>query len=72
MRRLTCLAALLLILAAACSKEQVHGSAFESLRHISNQENAQNPNYDPEKVGDYGKYEVQRDEYLRGQKAEGE
>jgi hypothetical protein len=68
MRRFSFLAALLLVLTAGCSKEQARGSAFESLRHISNQENAQNPNYDPEKVGDYGEYKVQRDEYLREKK----
>jgi hypothetical protein len=72
MRRFSFLAALLLVLTAGCSKEQARGSAFESLRHISNQENAQNPNYDPEKVGDYGEYEVRRDEYLQEQKAESE
>ena len=70
MRRRTvfALAGLLLFAAAGCSKEQLQGSAFESMRHVSNQENARNPNYDPEKVGDYGQYRARRDEQLREQK----
>jgi hypothetical protein len=63
---------LALIFFAGCSKEQIHGSAFESMRHISNQENARNPNYDAERVGDYGQYKARRDEYLRERKKAGE
>ena len=42
------------------------------MRHISNQENARNPNYDADRVGDYETYKGQRDEYLREQKTSGE
>jgi len=73
MRRRTIFAiAGLLLVSTGCSKEQIQGSAFESMRHISNQENAQNPNYDAESVGDYGRYRAQRDEHLREQKKRGE
>jgi hypothetical protein len=65
------LAALILVTCAGCSKDQVHGSVFESMRHISNQGNAQNPDYDAEKVGDYGQYRVRRDEHLREQEKAG-
>jgi len=72
MHKRAALAGLLLLAAAGCSKDQLQGSAFESMRHISNQENAQNPNYDADRVGDYGQYKVQRDEQLREQKKTGE
>ena len=49
------------LLWAGCSREAVNHSLYESMRHISNQENSQNPNYDPEKIEDYNLYKARRE-----------
>jgi hypothetical protein len=49
---------------AGCSKEAVNQSVYESMRHISNEENAENPNYDPDGIEDYNQYKAIREGQL--------
>ena len=49
---------------AGCSKERVNSSIYESMRYMSNQENAGNPRYDPDGIEEYEKYRSRREGYL--------
>ncbi len=52
-------------LITGCSQERVNGSVYESMRFVSNQENAQNQNYDPDSVQEYSQYKARRDQYMQ-------
>ena len=53
---------------AGCSKEAVNQSLYESMRHISNEENAGNPNYDPDGIEDYNRHKAIREGELEKHK----
>lgn len=52
---------------AGCSKEGINQSVYESMRHISNEKNADNPNYDPDGIEDYNRYNALREGELEKQ-----
>ena len=52
------------LLWGGCSREVANQSLYESMRHISNEENAQNPNYDPDNIEDYNLYKARREREL--------
>jgi hypothetical protein len=61
--KLLCASAFLTLLffnAAGCSRQAV----YESLRHTSNQVNADNPNYNPDALPSYDEYEARRKLYM--------
>ena len=58
-------AVFMLLAAAGCSTERLNSAAYESMRYISNQENALNPQYDPDRIEDYGTYKARREHYLK-------
>jgi hypothetical protein len=49
------------LLLGGCSREAANQSLYESMRYISNEENAQNPNYDPDNIEDYNLYKARRE-----------
>ena len=51
---------LLALLIGACTK----GGIYEGIRFKSNQDNAQDPNYNPDSVPSYEEYRIQREQYL--------
>ena len=53
---------------AGCSKEEINQSVYESMRHISNEKNAGDPNYDPDSIEDYNRYNAIREGELEKQK----
>ena len=63
------LAALFIISGAySCSKNHTNAAIYESMRSLSNENNARNPNYDPDAVPSYQEYEAQREQYLKDRK----
>ena len=56
--------------AAGCSKERVNSSIYESMRYMSNQENAGNPRYDPDGIDEYEEYRSRREGYLEDRQEE--
>jgi len=62
--------AVALCAAAGCSKEQMNSSIYDSMRYISNQENAGNPQYDPDRIDEYEEYRSRREGYLEDRQEE--
>ncbi len=54
----------LLAVSAGCSSEAFRGSVYESMRYKSNQQNALDPNYNPDSIEEYGQYKAKRDQHL--------
>jgi len=51
-----------------CANPNLKQAGYETLRSISNDRNAPDPNYDPGSIGEYNQYKAKRDQYLQEQK----
>ena len=66
--KMVLLVPLLCLVVGGCSKKMLGHGAYETMRNISNTQNADNPNYNPDQIEDYNQYKAKRDHYIEDQK----
>ena len=59
---------LVCLVVGGCSKKMLGHGAYETMRNISNAQNSDDPNYNPDQIEDYNQYKAKRDHYLQDQK----
>ena len=54
-------------MAGGCSTEMLSHGAYETMRNVSNAQNADDPFYDPDQIDDYNQYKAKREGYIQDQ-----